>query len=109
MVSINKQSILFSDCITRWDYEINCDKEGNDNFLKFINNLNNNFNMNIKQVIHNPPATIIYWNDNTKTVVKVQDDELYDKEKGLALCYMKKLNGNKGNFNKILKKWCKDE
>ena len=60
----------------------------------------------IKKVIHSDPATIVYWNDGTKTVVKTQNGEPYDKEKGLAMCIIKKLCDNKGNFNEVFKKWC---
>ena len=59
-----------------------------------------------KKVIFHDPATIVYWPDETKTVVKCGEDDTYDKEKGLALCYMKKVLENKGNYNEILKKWC---
>ena len=64
---------------------------------------------NLTKVIFNEPATIVYWSDKTKTVVKCGEDDTYDKEKGLALCYMKKLFNNKGNYNEILKKWCKEK
>lgn len=63
----------------------------------------------IKKVIFNNPATIVYWNDGTKTVVKCQDGDKYDKELGLAMCCSKKLFGNKGNFNNIFKKFIGDE
>jgi hypothetical protein len=66
-----------------------------------------NITKDIKRVIHNEPATIVFWNDGTKTVVKAQNGEPYDKEKGLAMCIIKKLCDNKGNFNNIFKKWCK--
>ena len=62
-----------------------------------------------KNVIFHNPATIVYWNDGTKTVVKCGEDDIYDKEKGLALCYMKKYYGNKGSYNEILKKWCEEK
>lgn len=57
-----------------------------------------------KKVIFNNPATIVIWADDTKTIVKCQTGEMFDPEKGLALCYMKKCLGNKGNFNETLKK-----
>lgn len=63
----------------------------------------------IKKVIFNKPATIVIWADNTKTVVKAQKGEKYDKEKGLALCYMKKILGNQGNFNDVFREWVKPE
>lgn len=59
----------------------------------------------IKDVIFNNPATIVLWKDGTKTVVKCQEGDTYDKEKGLALCIAKKYLGNKGNFNEVFKKW----
>lgn len=59
----------------------------------------------IKEVIFHDPATIVYWKDGTKTVVKCQDEE-FDKEKGLLAAIAKKVYGNKGNFNNIIKKYC---
>lgn len=57
-----------------------------------------------KRVIYNYPATIVLWEDGTKTVVKCQDGETYQKETGLALCYMKKALGNiSRNLNDALK------
>lgn len=63
----------------------------------------------IKKVIFNAPATIVIWGDGSKTVVKAQKGEKYDKEKGLALCYMKKILGNKSNFNNVFREWIKPE
>ena len=61
----------------------------------------------IKKVIFNEPATIVYWEDGTKTVVKCQDGDIYNKETGLALCIAKKALGNKSSFNNLFKKYCK--
>ena len=65
----------------------------------------------IKDVIFNPPATIVFWSDNTKTVVKA-DGEPYDPEKGIAMAVSKKMLGdNKYDyyniFKRYLKKWNK--
>ena len=62
----------------------------------------------IKDVIYNDPATIVFWKDGTKTVVKA-DDEEYDPEKGLAMAFCKKVFGNKGNYYKVFKKWLPKE
>ena len=59
----------------------------------------------IRNVIFNPPATIILWTDNTKSVVQCQNGEPFDPEKGFALAYLKKLLGNKNEFNKEIHKW----
>ena len=63
----------------------------------------------IKKVIFNKPATIVIWEDNSKTVVKCQGDDVYDREKGLALCISKKYLGNKSNFNNEFKKWLSED
>lgn len=56
-----------------------------------------------KKVIFSGPATTILWKDGTKTTVKCQRHDIYDKETGIAMCYLKKLLGNKGNFNNIFR------
>ena len=62
----------------------------------------------IKKVKFNPPATIVFWTDNTKTVVKCSGED-YDPEKGLAMCICKKMLGNKGNYYEVFKKWLPKE
>lgn len=63
----------------------------------------------VKNVIFHNPATIVFWADGSKTVVKCGKGDCYDAEKGLALCYMKKALGNKGNFNEVLKEHLEEE
>ena len=62
----------------------------------------------IKNVKFNPPATIVFWTDNTKTVVKCNGED-YDPEKGLAMCICKKVLGDKGNYYEVFKKWLPKE
>ena len=61
----------------------------------------------IKKVIFNKPATIIFWADGTKTVVKCQEGEIYDPEKGLAMAIAKKALGNKHKYYDTIKHWLK--
>lgn len=57
----------------------------------------------VREIRYNGPATIVFWEDNTKTVVKVQPGELYyDPDKAFAMAVCKKLFGNK--FNRHLTK-----
>ena len=63
----------------------------------------------IKNVIFNDPATIVFWEDGTKTVVKCQDGDEFDPEKGLAMAIAKKAYGNKGNYCNKIKKWLPKE
>lgn len=54
--------------------------------------------MGIKKVIFNNPATIVIWVDGTKTVVKRQKGDRYDKEKGLAMAIIKRSIGLKAFY-----------
>lgn len=58
----------------------------------------------IKKVIFNGPATIVFWNDGTKTVVKCCG-EAFDPEKGLAMAIAKKALGNEGNYYNVFRKF----
>jgi len=59
----------------------------------------------IKKVIFNDPATIVFWEDGTKTVVKCGENDIFDPEKGLAMAIVKKTLGNEGNYYNAIKKW----
>ena len=59
----------------------------------------------IEKVIFNDPATIVFWSDGSKTVVKTQNDETYDKEKGLSMAISKKMLGNTSKYYDTFKKW----
>lgn len=57
------------------------------------NSLYNTFE--IKDIKVNGPATIVFWADGTKTVVKCGPMDLYDVEKAVAMCFMKKALGSR--------------
>lgn len=63
----------------------------------------------IEKVVYNYPATVVFWKDHTKTVVKCQGEDSYDPQKGFMLCILKKLRGNRGNYNNFIKKWCPED
>ncbi len=62
--------------------------------------------LKVTKVIYHNPATIVFWSDGTKTVVKCGKDDTYDKEKGFYIACAKKLFGNDykavGRMNKAL-------
>lgn len=63
----------------------------------------------IKNVLFNKAKgiTTVVWCDNKVTMVKCHPDEFaFDKEKAIALCFMKRAYDNRGCFNNELKKWC---
>lgn len=56
----------------------------------------------IKEIFSNGPATIIFWNDGTKTIVKREiddEDDLYD---AVANAIAKKAFGSTSKFHKIV-------
>lgn len=59
----------------------------------------------IKDVIFAPPATIVYWSDGFKTVVKCSEKDVFDPEKGLAKAIAKRCGGNKGSYYKEIQNW----
>lgn len=63
----------------------------------------------IKKVLFRHPATIVFWDDNTKTVVKCSENDYFDCEKGLAMAIAKKFFGNEGNYYNEFKKWLPEE
>ena len=70
----------------------------------------------IKQVIFNGPATIVYWKDGCKTVVKCQEGAVNDHEKGLAMavarhyfCDILGMSRYDGVFKKYLLKETKEK
>ena len=79
------------------------------NTTKFYPNDNYLNSITIKNVRFSPPATIVFWSDNTKTVVKAQNGEPFDAEKGLMACIIKRITGNTGRYNELFKKYIKED
>lgn len=63
--------------------------------------------VSICKVIFNDPATIVFWSDGSKTVVKCGPEDSYDMEKGLATAIVKKMAGNDNRFHKVFKQYPK--
>lgn len=82
-----------------YDYCVDCMKRMEKEFRKVYG---------INRVIFNDPATIVIWEDGTKTVVKC-NNEKYDKEKGLAMCIAKKWFGNTGKYFDVFKYFIDNE
>lgn len=59
----------------------------------------------LQSVTYNPPATIAFWDDGTKTVSKCSKKDVFSRECGLALCYMYKIFGKK-QTKEILREHC---
>lgn len=84
-------------------------KKTNDEVLSYLSSWYNFERVDeIKRVIFNDPATIIFWDDGTKTVAKCCDGDKYDAEKGFCIAYLKKTLGVE-QFSEELHKWVKEE
>jgi hypothetical protein len=60
----------------------------------------------IKRVIFSDPATIVFWEDGTKTVVKAHNED-FDPEKGLAMAVCKRVYGDK--YHRVFKDHCPED
>ena len=60
-----------------------------------------------KEIIFHGPATIVIWDDETKTVVKCTEGDEMNPEMGVAMCTLKKIFGDTvySRYKKIVKKW----
>ena len=55
-----------------------------------------------KKIIFNNPATIVYWEDGDKTVVKCMAEQRFDAEAGYAAAFMKKIYQNHAALKNLL-------
>lgn len=79
------------------------------NSLFGVKSVERKTDMRIKKVYFNDPATVVLWEDGTKTIVKAGKGDIYDPEKGLAMAIAKKALGNQGNYYEVFKKWLPKE
>lgn len=71
--------------------------------FKWLRERRTSKNIAIKKIIFSGPCTIVLWEDGTKTMARVSDGETFDSEKGVAVCFMKKIMGHT-ETNKLLRK-----
>lgn len=58
-------------------------------------------NIKVTRVIYNDPATIVYFSDGSKTVVKTYYGDNFDEQTGLLMCIAKRFLGDE--FHKVLR------
>lgn len=58
----------------------------------------------IERIIFNDPATIVFFKDGDKQVVKCSEDDIFDEETGVAMAIVNKLYGNRTKFLKDIKR-----
>lgn len=57
----------------------------------------------IDHVVFSGPATIVFWADGTKTVVKCSENEDYERYAGFAAACMKKMFGSTSRAKSVMK------
>lgn len=62
----------------------------------------------IKKVIFNDPATIVYWTDGSKTVVKTMPGDEFCPEYGLSMAICKKYFGSNSAYKRYVREWIKE-
>lgn len=78
--------------------------------VKDIVKLEESRDIKIRKVIFSGPATIVFWDDGDKTVVKCMEGDHLNYEMGIAMCTLKKLFGTSyGYFKRDLKKWAPEQ
>ena len=63
----------------------------------------NTMKYSVKEIIYNDAATIVYWTDGTKTVVKCNENDEYSEYFGFIAAVAKKMYGGTGPINQIIK------
>lgn len=66
------------------------------------------FTMKIKEVTYSGRATIVFWTDGTKTVVKTAEGETFSKDVGLAMAIAEKYFGSYSAMKSYIKRNTKD-
>lgn len=55
----------------------------------------------VKRIVYHDPATIVFWQDGTKTVVKCMDGEPFEKYAGFCAALAKKVFGSTSKAKKV--------
>lgn len=108
----DKRSFLDVHIGTKWMEELSqgCIAFKNGEYIKvMLNEMYGLGKLKIEKVIFNKPATIVFWSDGTKTVVKAQKKDKYDKEKGLAMAIAKKALGNTSKYYDVFKVYLEED
>ena len=107
-IHIDANFISFNRCLNNALYDYSKQKEDKDYRLKerIAKNLDNY--LCIEKVIYNGPATIIFWKDGDKTIVKCKEGETLDPEKGFLAAIAKRVYG-KPQLKRLCNKYIPNE
>lgn len=69
---------------------------------EFTAGLHRQFRFAPKEIIYNDAATIVFWTDGTKTVVKCNENDVYSEYAGFAAAVAKKMYGGANAINRLI-------
>lgn len=64
----------------------------------------NFYSLNVSKIIFNPPATIVFWEDGTKTVVECAAEDEFSEYYGFLAALGKKVYENNSQIKKLIDK-----
>lgn len=64
--------------------------------------------ISVDRIIFNDPATIVFWQDGTKTVVKCQKGQTFNPYFGFCAAIAKKLYGSNSMLNRIVETYLEE-
>ena len=67
-----------------------------------ISRRNNMMKYGVKEIIYHDAATIVYWTDGTKTVVKCNKNDEYSEYAGFIAAVAKKMYGGANAINRLI-------
>ena len=67
-----------------------------------ISRRNNMMKYGVKEIIYHDAATIVYWTDGTKTVVKCNENDEYSEYAGFVAAVAKKMYGGANAINRLI-------
>ena len=62
----------------------------------------NFYSLNVSKIIYNPPATIVFWTDGTKTVVKCSAEDEFSEYYGFLAALGKKVYESNSQIKKLI-------
>ena len=86
-----------------------CEKCKNNEFYCAINDSFSFVDVTVKRIIFNDPATVVFWADGTKTIVKAREGDEFNPYYGFLAALAKKIYGSNTKVQSIVNKWAGKE
>ena len=107
-------NLFLNDIKKSGKYKINNKLDEPDNSTYYVHSYSKDTKVlvddGIKNIVFNEKkrTTTIIWKDGIVTTVRASENDIYSKEAGIALCFMKRVYLNEGRYNDIFRKWIKE-